>query len=310
MTHISPSWNVEPIDLHFLDEPGLIGSYLIRKDDAVILVESGPGSTLPALLKGLETKGLQASDITHVLLTHIHLDHAGGAGWLAEQGATIYVHERGAKHMLDPSRLWSSATRVYGAEFMEYLWGEMRPVPKDRLVILQDEDTIDIAGIQFRALYTPGHASHHIAYIADGVCFTGDVAGCSLPGTEHTRMPTPPPDLDVELWFQSLRRLREAQPRELWLTHFGKQADPQKHLERCESELTDLVEFVRSHWAQKHSKEQIVEAYVRWMEDKARAEGIDAHGLVRYEHTVGSLATINGFMRYFRKQEEHLQTAQ
>src|SRR6185369_10433244 len=131
------------LELNFQGRPHAIASYLIRQGDAVVLIESGPGSTLPALQAGLAQEGLSASDVTHVLLTHIHLDHAGAAGWLAQQGAEIYVHRVGAPHMLNPEKLIASATRIYG-DRMESLWGEFLPVPQNQLKVANDAEEIVI----------------------------------------------------------------------------------------------------------------------------------------------------------------------
>lgn len=295
---------VHTLDLQFLSEPHLLASYLIQQGDANILIESGPGSTLPALTQALKAHGLAPTDLTHVLLTHIHLDHAGGAGWLAEQGADVYVHEIGARHMLDPSRLWSSATRIYGEDMMAFLWGEMRPVPQDKLHILQDNDTVSIEGLDFQALYTPGHASHHLAYLLDDLCFTGDVAGCALPGLTHVRVPTPPPDLDLALWDASLTRLEQANPKTLFLTHFGQRDDAIGHLKRCRKALHDLRDFVKPYWEQGAPKTDAIEAYFPWIEEQAKAVGASEEELQRFQNIAGAKGNVGGFYRYFSKCAE------
>src|SRR5512143_2025441 len=167
---------VQTLDLNFLELAGTIAVYLIPHPHGAVLVESGPGSTLHNLKAGLESHGLKPSDISDVLLTHIHLDHAGSAGWWARQGARIHVHPVGAPHLLDPEKLLASAQRIYGDQ-MDRLWGEFLPVPDDRLVIIQDGDEVEIDGLCFKALDTPGHANHHYAYLFGDVCFTGDIGG-------------------------------------------------------------------------------------------------------------------------------------
>src|SRR5687768_12355636 len=151
---------VVTLDLKFQGRSQAIASYLIRSGDAVVLVESGPGSTLPGLEAGLAKEGLSARDITHLLLTHIHLDHAGAAGWLARQGAEVYIHPIGAPHMLNPEKLLASATRIYG-DRMDSLWGEFLPVPEAKLHVVRDDDEIEISDLRFRPINTPGHAEHH-----------------------------------------------------------------------------------------------------------------------------------------------------
>src|SRR5574341_1031716 len=167
---------VVTLDLNFQGRPHAIASYLIRhpKGDGIVLIESGPGSTLAGLEAGLAKEGLSPRDVTHVLLTHIHLDHAGAAGWLARQGAHIYVHPVGAPHLLNPEKLLASAARIYG-EAMQTLWGEFLPVPPECLVVPQNGDDIEIGGLRFRSVDTPGHADHHFAYLLDDFCFSGDI---------------------------------------------------------------------------------------------------------------------------------------
>src|SRR5215211_9540495 len=151
------------LDLKFQGRPDAIASYLIRSGEAVVLIESGPGSTLPGLEAGLANEGLSPRDVTHLLLTHIHLDHAGAAGWLARQGAGVYVHPVGAPHMLNPEKLLASATRIYG-DRMDSLWGEFLPVPESQLNVPKDGEEIAIGDLSFIPINTPGHAEHHYAY--------------------------------------------------------------------------------------------------------------------------------------------------
>src|SRR5512141_683610 len=193
------------LDLNFQGRPYAIASYLIRSGDSVVLVESGPGTTRAALEVGLAKEGLSSRDVTHVLLTHIHLDHAGAAGWLARQGAEIYVHPVGAPHMLHPEKLIASATRIYGDK-METLWGEFLPVPEDKLHIAQNMEEIVIGNLRFLPLNTPGHAEHHYAYLFEDICFTGDVGGVRIPGYQYLRVPMPPPDLQFSKWRESIGR--------------------------------------------------------------------------------------------------------
>ncbi|RME85847.1 MAG: MBL fold metallo-hydrolase, partial [Caldilineae bacterium] len=187
------------IDLYFQGEPQLIASYVIRGPKGVVLVETGPGSTVERLLAELAAMGIPRQQVTDILLTHIHLDHAGAAGRLArETGATVHVHHVGAPHMADPTRLLASAGRIYG-DLMEPLWGEFLPVPREQLHALEDNEVVEAAGLRFTALDTPGHAYHHMAYLLDGLCFTGDVAATRLPGSAHIRLPVPPPEIHIPL---------------------------------------------------------------------------------------------------------------
>jgi glyoxylase-like metal-dependent hydrolase (beta-lactamase superfamily II) len=186
------------IDLKFGGRSSLIAAYLVIHDQGAILVETGPGSTLLALEAGLRSHGISVHNVTDVLVTHIHLDHAGASGWLARQGARIHVHANGAPHLANPEKLLSSAARIYG-DAMQTLWGEFLPVPEDRIVVAEDGETIQIHGLEFRPLDTPGHATHHIAYIFQDVCFTGDIGGVRMAGTHYLRLPMPPPEFNLEL---------------------------------------------------------------------------------------------------------------
>ena len=154
---------VHTLDLKFQGFAGAIAVYLIPHQHGAVLIESGPGSTTAALETGLQVHGLNVGDVTDVLLTHIHLDHAGAAGWLAKKGARIHVHPVGAPHLKNPEKLLSSAARIYG-DSMQSLWGDFLPVPEDQLVVHQDNEVIEIEGLRFRSLDTPGHAYHHYAY--------------------------------------------------------------------------------------------------------------------------------------------------
>ena len=195
------------LDLNFQGRPHAIASYLIRHGDGAMLIESGPGSTRLDWKRAWRTKGLSPRDVTHVLLTHIHLDHAGAAGWLARQGAEIYVHPVGAPHMLHPEKLLASATRIYG-DRMESLWGEFLPVPEEKLDVAQDGERSQIGNLRFIPINTPGHAEHHYAYLFEDICFSGDVGGVRIPGYQYLRVPMVPPELHLERWHESIARLR------------------------------------------------------------------------------------------------------
>ena len=205
-----------------------------------LIVDPGPASSVDELLAALGDEVPQA-----LLLTHIHLDHAGSAGVLtrALPSLTVYVHERGAPHLIDPSRLLASAQRLYGDD-MERLWGEVAPVPAERVHALSGGETVE----GMRVAYTPGHASHHVCYLheASGEAFVGDVAGVRLPGSTYTIAPTPPPDIDVEAWLESLDVVAGWSPSALCLTHFGRHEDVEDQLERLRSGLLERAEVART----------------------------------------------------------------
>lgn len=223
------------IDVRHLGRPEVIGVWKV--DD--VLVDPGPSVSLPTLLDAL---GDWVP--SRILLTHIHLDHAGGTGTLAARwpDVEVWVHERGAPHLIDPSKLLSSAQRIYGDE-MDTLWGEILPVPEDRMRILSGGESIE----GFDVAYTPGHASHHVAYRHErtGWAFTGDVAGIRIDPHDFILPPTPPPDIDVELWHGSIDQLQAWAPTALAPTHFGPSANAADHLERLHEALTGWAELAR-----------------------------------------------------------------
>jgi glyoxylase-like metal-dependent hydrolase (beta-lactamase superfamily II) len=214
------------IDSEHLGLDRVIGSW--ERDGA--LVDPGPSSSIETVLQKL------GSPPAALFLTHIHLDHAGASGTLVQRfpELKVYVHERGAPHLIDPAKLLESAGRLYGDD-MERLWGEVVPVPEENVVTLSGGESID--GLE--VIYTPGHASHHVSYLdtTSGDAFVGDVGGVRIPPSGVVRMPTPPPDIDIELWDESLRRLEELAPRRLLLTHFGAVDDPAAHIASARAEL-------------------------------------------------------------------------
>ncbi len=291
------------LDLHFQGTPEIIASYVLRGPRGVALVETGPATSYPALKAGLHALGIALDEVTDILVTHIHLDHAGAAGWLArETDATVHVHHVGAPHLADPSRLLSSAQRIYGDQ-MDMLWGETVPVPADQVAALQDGDVVDAAGLNVRAVDTPGHAYHHMAYLLDGLCFTGDVAAVRLPGCRHLRVPTPPPEIDIPAWHDSVARLRKLQPDRLLLTHFGPAADdPQAHLETVGQSLDAAANFVRQRWQAGEPAAAIAAAFAGWAAEQAIAQGADQDAAHRYEIITPSPMLVKGLLRYWRQR--------
>lgn len=230
--------------------PGFIASYLLADGDDLALVEAGPASTLDTLLAGIRAAGHDPARLTHVLLTHVHLDHAAGAGQLAVLAprATVHVHPFGEAHIVDPSRLLASAARLYG-DRMQEMWGTMLPVPRERIRILDDGETVRVGGRTLVALETPGHAAHHLAFHDPdaGIVFTGDVGGIRLEGARHVRPPTPPPELDTRAWLASIDKLRAVRPRMLLPTHFGGGTDAEWHLDDLRARLVEWTRLATLH---------------------------------------------------------------
>jgi glyoxylase-like metal-dependent hydrolase (beta-lactamase superfamily II) len=291
------------LDLNFQERPHAIASYLIKNADAVVLIESGPGSTLASLEAGLAKEGLSSRDVTHVLLTHIHLDHAGATGTIVERvpGIKVYVHERGAPHMIDPAKLLASVTRLYGDQ-MDTLWGAFLPVPASQVTVLTGGERLDISGTSMRVAYTPGHAKHHVSFLDEraGMAYVGDTAGIRITG-DYLLAPTPPPDIDIEAWHSSLDVIEAWQPVSLFLTHFGPVTPARAHLARFRTTLTAMAEAVRDALKAGGSEEEQIRGFVDRMREEAR------QGLPEREAKATELAAPfdqlwQGLARYWNKK--------
>ena len=287
-------------DLNFQSKAQAIASYMIKHSTGVILIECGPGSTLTALQAALKAHGFSAADVTHVLLTHIHLDHAGSAGWWARQGAQIYVHPVGAPHLLNPEKLLASATRIYGDQ-METLWGEFLPVPESQLKVAKDAEEIVIGNYHFLPINTPGHAEHHYAYLFEDICFTGDVGGVRIPGYPYLRVPMPPPELNIGKWRDSLKRLRKEKFNRIAPTHFGIFDDPQWQLAQMEKELNAAEKWLEAVMPSEPTVEELRQQFTDWMNTQGRAQGLSADAIRAYALANPLGMSADGLMRYWKK---------
>jgi glyoxylase-like metal-dependent hydrolase (beta-lactamase superfamily II) len=296
------SLDIQTLDLKFQNCNNAIASYLIPHSEGIILIESGPGSTQEQLKINLQEHGYELKDVSHVLLTHIHLDHAGASGWLAKHGANIYVHERGAAHMLDPSKLIASATRIY-QDKMKDLWGEFLPVPDSRLTALSDNDEIQIGSFIFRALDTPGHANHHMAYMLDDLCFSGDVGGVRIKsiGPKHLRVPMPPPEFNPLKWRQSISRLKKERIRIIAPTHFGMFEDVSWHLDTLLYELDSAEEWMRKVMPLDLEIADLRDEFKAWAMDRSVKLGVDPTSLDAFEKANPSGMSADGIKRYWEK---------
>ena len=292
---------IQIIDLNFQSISQAIAAYLVTGPEGAVLIETGPGSTLTRLKAGLAELGHHPSDIRHVLLTHIHLDHAGAAGWWAAQGATVYVHPVGAPHLVDPSKLISSATRIYGDQ-MDRLWGRLEPAPVENVVAVPNRTRLALAGLIFEAIETAGHASHHYTYRVGDVAFTGDAAGVHLPGSDFLSLPAPPPEFDREKWRETINLLRQERFTTLYPTHFGPVTDPGPYLDALEQLLDEATEFVGQRMAGGAEREEIMADYLSWQKDRAAAVGVSDWLAQRYEAANPNFMSVDGIMRYWRKR--------
>jgi glyoxylase-like metal-dependent hydrolase (beta-lactamase superfamily II) len=293
-------------DLNYLGVPSVIATAALGDaQGGVALVDPGPAVSLPALRAALAGRGLGVGDVTALLITHIHLDHAGATGTLVKENPsiTVYVHERGARHMIDPAKLLDSATRLYGAD-MDRLWGEFLPVPAANVRPLAGGERIEVGGRTLEVAYTPGHASHHVSYLdtASGVAFVGDTAGGRIGASSYVMPPTPPPDIDLDLWAASIEQVRAWQPSALFLTHFGPSSTaPAAHLSDLAQRLHRVAGIARetlaaggddAAQAERFRDEMRVELRRHMPEDEANA----------YELAIPLDHCFLGLARYWRKR--------
>lgn len=290
------------LDLDFQRTARTIAAYLVVGDTGPVLVETGPASTIPTLRAGLAEHGYSPGDIRHVMVTHIHLDHAGAAGWWAGQGAKTYVHHIGAPHIIDPTRLLRSAHRIYGSA-MDKLWGQVVPAATEQVCPLSDGDVINICGLQFHALETLGHASHHMVYRLGNIAFTGDIAGVRLPDAPFISLPAPPPEFDLAMWQTSLAMLDKCALSTIFPTHFGPIYRVKEQLGSLSELLAASAEFVRSAMEAGLGREEIVTRYTAWQKDRAREDGVSDQGFSAQETVNPTHMSVDGIMRYWTKQQ-------
>ena len=275
----------DPIDLHQQGADRVIGSYLLETDDGPALFDCGPSSCIEALKDGLDARGLALTDIRHLLLSHIHLDHAGAAGVLVREHPALRVHVSpvGAPHLVDPARLEASARRLYGETF-DTLWGELAPVPEENVDVVGDR----VLGLDCFA--TPGHASHHVVYVAgDGTLYAGDAAGVRIQPFDDVVPPTPPPEVDIPAWHATIDELERCGPERLALVHFGIAEDVSRHLGELRARLDEWAA-----WVERGATED---------EFTAQAlAGLPADAQEIYDRAMPMWQSYAGLQRYWRKR--------
>ena len=296
------------IDLGFRGWDHVIYAYLLAAPDELALIETGPASTLPALRAGIAAAGFDLGQVRKSFVSHIHLDHSGGAGIIVrEQPETeVYVHPVGAPHLVDPSRLVGSAGRLYG-DRMDALWGEVVGVPGERVRPLRDGETVEAAGHVLSALFTPGHASHHVAYWEPGLgaVFTGDVGGVRMPGSGYVLPPAPPPELAPDDWAISTERLRQAGARRLYLTHGGPFDDVGDHLDGLMPNLAEVEAICREAMLAGEDDGAVTARLQAHTEARIGAAVADDPGIVqRYGWAAPSFLSALGFRRLLARRGE------
>jgi glyoxylase-like metal-dependent hydrolase (beta-lactamase superfamily II) len=299
------SENVTLIDLQFHGRVETIAAYLIFDGEQAALIETGPASTVDTLLEGVQAAGVPLEALRQIFVTHIHLDHSGGAGVLARQlpWTRVYVHPVGAPHLADPSKLLASASRLYGDQ-MGSLWGTIVPVPQESLVVVNEGDEIAIPGSTLHVFETLGHARHHHAYFdtKSGLLFTGDIGGVRMPGVRYVRPPTTPPELDIDMWRASIARLRTLDATGLCLTHFGLfRGNLAWHWDDLEQRLVAWSELV----CEQLEKGADESAILQQLKSQAASE-FESLGVApsTYDIAVSFESLVAGYVRYWKKTKD------
>ena len=301
---------IEPyvIDTVMHKKVGITAAYLLRGEKTALL-ETGPKSSLEHTIAGLEAAGVDGLD--WIIVSHIHLDHAGAAGTLATRfpDARVAVHEVGAPHLVDPTKLWSSASRIYG-DRMEELWGGIDPIASDRIHVIANEETIDLGGATLRAIETPGHAYHHHAFLLEdgGYVFTGDALGVRLPDVGIVRPATPPPEFHLEKAIASIERIRSLGASRLYPTHFGPHDDGER-VQDIDGLCDEAIEALRkwSEWvlearAQTEELDEAADLVAKQARSHLEAT-LDEESITRMDNTTSYWMNTWGYMRYFDKMQ-------
>ena len=291
------------IDLQFRGSPRVIATAILQGADGVTLIDPGPTSCLPALESGLRDRGLTLRDVRTILLTHIHLDHAGACGTIVERvpGMRVFVHERGAPHMIDPAKLLASAMRLWGDQ-MDAVWGAFLPVPAGQVTVVTGGERLEVAGTGLKVAYTPGHAKHHVSYLDEhtGVAYVGDTAGVRVSG-DYLIAPTPPPDIDIDAWQRSLDTIDAWQPVSLFLTHFGSVSPARAHLARFRTTVASAAEIARQMIDAGGTDEELARRFVERMRQDVR-KALPEHEARATELAAPFDQLWQGLARYWQKK--------
>lgn len=292
------------LDLMHMENPEMIAAYLLEDEAGVAVVDPGPTSTIGTLRAKLEQRGVSIKDIHTILLTHIHIDHAGGTGVLVRENPSIrvFVHERGAPHLIDPSRLVQSARRLYGSE-MDHMWGEILAAPAGNVHPLRGGEELTIGNRRLEVVYTPGHASHHVSYfdLSNGMAFVGDTGGIRLSQHGYVLPPTPPPDIDLVCWRNSLKTISQRKPERILLTHFGPVKDADEHLLQLQQRLEEWSQLARSSLKSDDDDSERASSFVKHVATELR-QLLPEKEAIRYEKNTGLRHFWYGLARYWRQR--------
>lgn len=297
---------ITTLDDNWMGRPKSIGTALLESDGHRAIVDPGPGSTLDTLKKELRVQGASVSDVDAILLTHIHLDHAGATGALVRENPklAVYVHKLGAPHMIDPSKLVASAARLW-PDNLQQLFGEAVAVPAENLRILEGGETISLGSRKIEVAYTPGHASHHVSYFEsiEGVAFVGDTAGIRIEGHSYIMPATPPPDIDLKIWEGSFAAILDRKPKRLFLTHFGFSENPVAHIAQFRERLRLWMEMTEKILQLAPSDEAAMESFMN--EGRVEiGEHLPPKDVEQYAATAGLNLSFLGLARHARKRAQ------
>ena len=288
------------LDTRQLGHPGIVAATALETNDGLALFDTGPESTFENITLDLGRAGFEPNDVRHVFVSHIHFDHAGAAWRFARLGSTIYVHPRGAPHLIDPAKLIESARRIFGDE-MERLWGKIAPVPAGRVKILEDNEVARVPPFEIRAVATPGHASHHHIYHWDDNVFGGDIAGVQI-GNGPPIPPFVPPELHIESWRQSIAKIRALDAAHLYLPHFGKISGPvNDHLDAVDERVKRWAEWFREKIRAGEDEAKLRSAFADLEHAELRLGGASESDVKGYEAADPSYMAVSGSLRYWKK---------
>lgn len=291
---------IHVIDLHFQKSNETIAAFLVETSEGPVLIETGPYSTFDHLQQGVEKAGFKLEDIRHVLLSHIHFDHAGAAWALAEKGAKIYVHPFGAKHLAEPGKLTESARKIY-KEMMDVLWGDIRSIDSALIHQTAHEEVITIGDKKFQAWHTPGHAVHHIAWQLDDIVFTGDVAGVRI-GRGPVVPPCPPPDINIEHWVESINLLRKINPAKIYLTHYGAYEQVTEHLDALEKQLHAYADTIKQMMDEELDMTTMTKKFQEFAAQPLHELGFSKEEITQYHAANPAYMSVTGLIRYWKKK--------
>ena len=292
---------IKIIDINFLNQKAAVGCFLIKDGKDFVLIETGPSLYYEEIKKSLNKINVDINKIKNVLVTHIHLDHSGGAWKFAKNGSKIYVHPKGTPHLISPERLMSSATKIYG-EKMDVLWGGVEGINSDQVISVEDNEIIKIGGLEFKSLHTPGHANHHISWQFNDSIFTGDVAGAKI--ENGPVLPAcPPPDIDLEKWELSLKTLEKENPKKLYLTHFGEHKNVKNHLHELRVSLSDWSLWIKEKKEVFLDNKTLTENFNKYVYNKIKQRKISSNLIDQYYAANPPYMSVIGLKRYWEKNE-------